>query len=86
MKTLTPELLISMTRKILAMGGTWLVQRGFMNETDMLELTGGLALILVSVAWTWYQGHQNARLLDVAIAVPAGTSVTTVKAIAAEVR
>lgn len=80
---MTQELVLSLTRKVLAMCGAILVNRGFMNQNDMTELVAGIAAVLVSVGWTWWQDRRNARTLSVAISVPAGTSLAAVKTLAA---
>lgn len=80
---MTQELVYSLLRKALTALGTILVQRGWVGEDAMLELAAGLAVLLGSVLWSWYQRRVDARQLKVAISVSPGTPVDVVKRIAA---
>jgi phage-related minor tail protein len=68
------RLLTSGVRAALVALGGWLVAREYATEAEATELVASMLPVLVSLLWSWYEGLQVNKRIEVALQMPAGSS------------
>lgn len=81
--------LVSIIRYFLAIIAAYLIKKGLVSadiasEQNLLVLAGGLATAVITLGWMLYTKLKTRNLIQAAQEAPAGTSMNTIKANAAE--
>lgn len=70
----TQKLVGSMVRHGLTLAGGYLISSGAIDQKGWEEASAGLAVVLVSLIWSFYQKHHNETVIQAALDMPKGAT------------
>ena len=76
----TQKLVGSIVRHGLTAAGGYLISAGAIDQKGWEEASAGLAVVLVSLIWSFYQKHHNETVIQAALEMPKGSTRKEVEA------